>query len=207
MNDSASARTLSIFEAMPITEVRAQAVAVPLAKTVATPVGTFSHHHVVVASILAGGLTGSFYAWTLSQRETDILRDMVIHVGSHLIGADAGEIASNRARMHAALRLTGRTGIGTFALGLLDACLWDLKGKAAGMPLWRLLGGTATPRYPGLWRARCSFRNRMPRSVTRRARFTRAGIPLGQDAGRSFLARRTRRGSHWCARNSATMSK
>jgi len=38
----------------------------------------------------------------------------------------------------------GRAGITHLALGAIDIALWDLKTKAAGVPLWKLLGGSAT---------------------------------------------------------------
>lgn len=40
----------------------------------------------------------------------------------------------------------GDSGIGCFALSALDMALWDLKGKALGQPLHRLLGGKVTER-------------------------------------------------------------
>jgi L-alanine-DL-glutamate epimerase-like enolase superfamily enzyme len=41
----------------------------------------------------------------------------------------------------------GQTGFGAQALSAVDAALWDIKGKALGQPIWRLLGG-ARPRVP-----------------------------------------------------------
>src|SRR5690606_35202789 len=40
----------------------------------------------------------------------------------------------------------GDTGLACFALSALDMALWDLKGKALGQPLHRLLGGKLTDR-------------------------------------------------------------
>src|SRR6267142_83674 len=39
-----------------------------------------------------------------------------------------------------------RNGPVAFALSGLDIALWDLKGKVAGAPIWKLLGGTGRPR-------------------------------------------------------------
>lgn len=41
----------------------------------------------------------------------------------------------------------GQTGYAAHALAAIDVALWDIKGKAFGQPIWRLLGG-ARPRVP-----------------------------------------------------------
>src|SRR5260221_5090998 len=35
----------------------------------------------------------------------------------------------------------GQTGYASHAIAAIDVALWDLKGKALGQPVWRLLGG------------------------------------------------------------------
>ncbi|MGB1356477.1 MAG: mandelate racemase/muconate lactonizing enzyme family protein, partial [Candidatus Puniceispirillaceae bacterium] len=35
----------------------------------------------------------------------------------------------------------GQSGIGMHAIAAIDVALWDIKGKALGQPIWRLLGG------------------------------------------------------------------
>src|SRR5260221_11949210 len=40
----------------------------------------------------------------------------------------------------------GRAGNTHIALAAIDIALWDLRGKAAGLPLWKLLGGATTER-------------------------------------------------------------
>jgi L-alanine-DL-glutamate epimerase-like enolase superfamily enzyme len=41
-------------------------------------------------------------------------------------------------------QLVGRAGITHLAQGAIDIALWDLKAKEAGVPLWKLLGGSAS---------------------------------------------------------------
>src|SRR5215472_9299069 len=43
-------------------------------------------------------------------------------------------------RIYVATAMTGRRGARIHAFGAIDVALWDLRGKAAGVPTWQLLG-------------------------------------------------------------------
>ena len=59
-----------------------------------------------------------------------------------LIGEDARHIERLWSKMHLATMGHGMTGTpGAGALTALEMALWDLNGKALGVPVWRLLGG------------------------------------------------------------------
>jgi D-galactarolactone cycloisomerase len=58
-----------------------------------------------------------------------------------LIGADARDIRGLMRRLAERFHLFGRNGPLVYALSAVDIALWDIAGKQAGQPLWRLLGG------------------------------------------------------------------
>nr|WP_283949611.1 mandelate racemase/muconate lactonizing enzyme family protein [Limobrevibacterium gyesilva] len=61
-------------------------------------------------------------------------------LGPALLGQDARDIAGLHHRMGQMLHMFGRNGPHLYARSALDTALWDIAGKAAGLPLWRLLG-------------------------------------------------------------------
>jgi L-alanine-DL-glutamate epimerase-like enolase superfamily enzyme len=80
--------------------------------------------------------------------EEEVIATAVREVaGPALIGEDP--LASERLwnKLYWLLSPRGQTGYASHAIAALDIALWDLKAKALGLPLWRLLGG-ARSRVP-----------------------------------------------------------
>ena len=70
-------------------------------------------------------------------------------VGPRVIGKDPSQIAQIQADLHRGLYNTGRSGAVVFAISGLDIALWDIAAKRAGLPLYKLLGGSARATLPG----------------------------------------------------------
>lgn len=65
-----------------------------------------------------------------------------------LIGADPWDIEFLWQHMYRRTMAFGRKGIGMTAISAVDIALWDVLAKAAGQPVFRLLGGRTKPRIP-----------------------------------------------------------
>jgi D-galactarolactone cycloisomerase len=69
-------------------------------------------------------------------------------LGPMCVGRDATQISALTDDLQRTLHGVGRNGPTTYALSGIDIALWDIAGKAAGLPLYRLLGGSRTPDLP-----------------------------------------------------------
>jgi L-rhamnonate dehydratase len=58
-----------------------------------------------------------------------------------LIGEDPFQTERLWEKMYRSNIYAGRFGIGIHAMSGIDLALWDIKGKALGMPVWKVLGG------------------------------------------------------------------
>jgi L-rhamnonate dehydratase len=58
-----------------------------------------------------------------------------------VIGEDPFETERLWYKMYRANIYGGRRGVGIHAMSGIDMALWDIKGKALGLPVWKLLGG------------------------------------------------------------------
>ncbi len=65
-----------------------------------------------------------------------------------LIGKDPWDIEFLWQHMYRKTMAFGRRGIGMVAISAVDIALWDLLGKSAKQPVYRLLGGRTKPRIP-----------------------------------------------------------
>src|SRR5260370_36717545 len=73
---------------------------------------------------------------------TGTLKSAIDELGALTIGEDPLRVEAVVAKLRAAAGSSGPGGIFHLALSALDMALWDIRGKALNLPLWKLLGGT-----------------------------------------------------------------
>lgn len=141
---------------MKIERLETRAFSLPLDKPIESALGSIRGCGVVlVYAYTDNGLVGENLVFTLNDRRTGVLRAMVDELADLVIGRDAGHIAGFWARAWKDINFFGHKGLPVMGISAIDGALWDIAGKAANMPLYRLLGG-ARDRMPayhsgGLW--------------------------------------------------------
>ncbi len=112
----------------------------------AATMGTFTFHSWLICEIFTDdGLVGIGNA-ALSPRITKQVIDL--YLKPLLIGADPWDTEFLWQHMYRKTMAFGRKGIGMIAISAVDIALWDLLGKSAKQPVFRLLGGRTKPRIP-----------------------------------------------------------
>jgi len=107
---------------------------------------TFTFHGWLVVEIFTdNGLVGIGNA-ALAPPITKQVIDL--YLKPLLIGADPWDIESLWQHMYRRTMAFGRKGIGMTAISAVDIALWDILGKSAKQPVYRLLGGRTKPRIP-----------------------------------------------------------
>jgi L-alanine-DL-glutamate epimerase-like enolase superfamily enzyme len=94
----------------------------------------------VVVEAVAGGMRGLGY--TYGSEVTAAL--IASKLRSEVEGRTVDERRDVWEAMVRAVRNLGRPGVASLAISAVDAALWDLAARAAGMPLYRLLGARRT---------------------------------------------------------------
>lgn len=145
---------------MKITAVRAHALSIKLEQSLWTAHEALKDSALVLVEVDAGGLTG--YG-IIHGSPLKTIAEWVERFGQRITGDDAlaHEIVWNKLFMLTVPRpraMFGDDGLVAplarsarpqvmAAIGGIDIALWDLKGKAARMPVYKLLGGEARPVY------------------------------------------------------------
>jgi len=108
--------------------------------------GTFTFHGWLIVEVFTDqGLVGIGNA-ALAPLVTKQLIDT--HLAPLLIGENPWDVEFLWQHMYRKTMAFGRKGIALVAISALDIALWDLMGKAARQPCFRLLGGRTKPRIP-----------------------------------------------------------
>ncbi|MGE0874470.1 MAG: mandelate racemase/muconate lactonizing enzyme family protein [Burkholderiales bacterium] len=125
---------------------------VPEASRVTLGIGTSVKRDAVVVKVTtAGGLVG----WGESHHgraHTAVAKLIDTTLRQLVVGMDAADVVGVWARIYKMQLGSHGMGAGTcLAMSGIDCALWDIRGKAAGMPLYRLLGGAfkGVPAYAG----------------------------------------------------------
>lgn len=96
-----------------------------------------------------GGLVGWGEAVSGAPAVSLAVAFIIKHRLAPLIGGrDAGDVAGAWQTMRDATYWDGNGGIVSFGISAIDMALWDIAGKAAGRPLYALLGGRRRERVP-----------------------------------------------------------
>ena len=108
--------------------------------------GTFTFHSWLIVEIFTDdGLVGIGNA-ALSPRITKQVIDE--YLAPLLIGENPWDIEFLWQHMYRKTMAFGRKGIGMVAISAVDIALWDILGKSAKQPVYRLLGGRTKPKIP-----------------------------------------------------------
>ncbi|KAB2912583.1 MAG: mandelate racemase [Hyphomicrobiaceae bacterium] len=131
-----------------VTGIRIRPALVPVKRTLATRVGTFTRAPMLLIDVeLKGGGAGRVLGMTfipLGQKLVPtVLEELVAGIrGRPIAREELGEVHDAGQK-----RLThlGHEGVTQMALSLFDMALHDAMARAAGVPLYRLLGGRPDP--------------------------------------------------------------
>src|SRR5271167_5234475 len=108
--------------------------------------GTFAFHGWLIVEIFTdNGLVGIGNA-ALAPRVTKQVIDL--YLKPLLIGNDPWDIEFLWQHMYRKTMAFGRKGVAMVAISAVDIALWDLLGKSAKQPVYRLLGGRTKKRIP-----------------------------------------------------------
>ena len=103
------------------------------------------HNAVIVRIETDDGLTG--VAETVMKRKTRTIEQSILQLKQYLVGKDPTEIENHWERMYRDSFWVGGA-LHSTAISAVDCALWDIFGKASGLPVYKLLGGPTRRQVP-----------------------------------------------------------
>ncbi len=88
-----------------------------------------------------GGHQGAAWSFAFGKGRVASLVRMMEDLGQIAVGHDATETEALWAKLMKAVGFIGQRGVAAAAISAIDTSCWDIKGKAANLPVYKLLGG------------------------------------------------------------------
>lgn len=104
----------------------------------------------LVKIVTSDGLVGWGETWTRFAEANRAVVPIVRALETLLVGREADEVETLYDAMAQRMYWYGEGGLAWLALSAVDIALWDLRGKARGESLTRMLGGAALPSLPAV---------------------------------------------------------
>lgn len=106
--------------------------------------GAHSHFELITVTLTtADGQNGTGYTYTGGMGGHAILAMIENDLTPFLLDEESNDIDALYDGMQWHLHYVARGGIASFAISAVDIALWDLRGKAQGLPLWQMAGGAS----------------------------------------------------------------
>jgi L-alanine-DL-glutamate epimerase-like enolase superfamily enzyme len=132
-----------------VSAVEARTVSIPLRKPLAFSTRYVARRDYTIVRVrTSDGVEGFGYCYCGNRAGplvTQFVRELL---REHVLGADPLATETVWTNMYRDAILLGRCGAAVRAMSAVDVALWDIIGKATGLPLHRLLGGPKTGRVP-----------------------------------------------------------
>lgn len=128
-----------------IRNLRARSVRVPMRRPLGTSGGSITHAPLVLIDLETNeGVPGRSYLFGYSEPGARALRQLLAGIAEMVRGDRVAPLAVAR-KLQARFTLLGREGLPLMAMGGVDVALWDALGRAAALPLVRLMGAEVRP--------------------------------------------------------------
>jgi galactonate dehydratase len=162
-----------------------------------------------ITNVSAAHLPGQRYAWVFLHIETDagirglgqvasgphsaLVAAAASRLGPLLIGEDPSRIEYNWHKLYAGFNSLGSHGFVSALISGVDIALWDIRGKALGLPVYELLGGRFHDRlqlYSNGWFSGCSTPEEFARAAARTVADGHSALKLDPfTRGHTYLSR------------------
>lgn len=141
---------------MKITRLRTEIVHLPITPPILSAIFEIRSADCVLVFLETDqGLVGEGLVFSINNKRLAVIHEMVRSMEPLVVGLDPTMGGSVNARMAAELNFLSYEGVSILGLAAIDNALWDLRGKAAGLNVSRLIGAcrNSVPVYAsgGLW--------------------------------------------------------